>query len=86
MEVKKPLQLALYALLVMSQCGFVQQVTLCRLTARVSYHARCTSDERDRLVPATLQVPQHHDSTKVPDMQTVRSGVNTHIGGGYFLH
>ena len=55
-EIEEPLQLALDAFLVVAQGRFVEQVTLCRLTARVADHTRSTANQRNRFVSATLQV------------------------------
>ena len=86
MEVEETLQLALDALLVVAEGGFVEQVTLCRLAAGVANHTRCAADEGDRLMPTALQMAQHHDAAQVPDMEAVRRRVYAHIRGGYFFH
>ena len=86
MEVEEALQLTLDALLVVAQCRFVEQVALGGLSAGVSNHTCCSSDECDRFVPASLQMSQHHDATEVSDMETVGSGVDAHVSGSNFLH
>ena len=69
LEVKELRHLLLDTLLVVTQGFFVQQVTLLRLTTGVANHTRSTTYEDDGLVTTTLQVAQHHNTTKVTDVQ-----------------
>ena len=44
------------------------------------------AQESDGFMAAGLQVTQHHDAAQVADMETIRRGVNTHVGGRHFFH
>ena len=68
-EVKELTYLLLDSLLVMVKCFCIKEVTLLTLTRRVTNHTCSTTHEEVRLVSTTLQMTQHHDTTKVTDVQ-----------------
>ena len=69
MEIEEMLELRLNAGNVMLEHLFGEQVTLGRLTRGVAYHTGSATQQGDGLMPATLQMPQHHDAAEVTDME-----------------
>ena len=89
-EVKELRYLLLDSLLVMIESLCVEKITLLALARRVANHTCSTANKQIRLVTTTLQVTQHHDSTKVTDMKRVCGRVSTkisrhHVGVEVFL-
>ena len=80
LEVEELGHLLLDALLVVIECLVVEQVTLLTLARGVANHTRCASHQDDGLVAAALQMAQHHDATKVSDMEGIGRGVGAKIG------
>ena len=85
-EIQEVLQLLADTLHVMAEGLLGQEVTLGRLAGRVTDHTRCAAQESDGFMAAGLQVTQHHDAAQVADMETIRRGVDTHVGGRHFFH
>jgi hypothetical protein len=57
----------------------VEQVALLTFSRWVANHARRTTHKDYGLVAATLQVTEHHDATKMADVETVGCGVGAKI-------
>ena len=64
---------------------FRKQIAFGRLSGRVTNHTRSTANQCQRLVSATLEVTQNHHTAKVPDVQRVRSRVETNVCSHLFL-
>ncbi len=79
-EVEELRHLLLDSFLVMIESLRVEKITLLALARRVANHTRGTTNEQIRLMATTLQVAQHHDTTKVTDVQRVCSRVCSEIG------
>ena len=84
-EIQEPGQLFFYALLVVEQFFLRKQVALLRFHGRVADHAGGAADQRDGLMPAALQVAQHHDAHQMSDVQRVGSRVDAHVRRGHAL-
>ena len=79
-EIQEFCHLRLDALLIVTQCLVVEQVSFLTLPRGVANHTRGTAYENDGLVTATLQVTQHHDATKVSDVEGIGRWVCAEIG------
>ena len=67
-EVEELRHLLLDALLVVIERLGIKQIALLAFTRRVAYHTCRAADEYYRLVSATLQMAQHHDSAQVTNV------------------
>ena len=61
-EIKKLCHLSLDALLIVIESLVVEQVALLTFARRVTNHTCCASHKDNRLVTATLQMSEHHDT------------------------
>lgn len=89
-EVEELSHLLLNSLLVVVESIRVEQVTLLTLARRVANHAGCASNKQVRLMSATLQMTQHHDTAKMANVQRVGCRVGAqirrhHVGIEIFL-
>ena len=83
-KVQELAQLLLDALLIVAQSRFVEQIALLRLARRVTDHTRSATDQRQRLVAATLEMTQNHHTAQVSDVQRIGCRVDTQISRYHF--
>ena len=69
----------------MAQGFFVEQVSFLRFARRVADHAGGAAYQCDGFVSATLEMPQHHHSAEVSDVQRIGRRVDTQISGNHLL-
>ena len=84
-EIQESGQLLFDAGHVVAQRFFVEQVAFLAFTRRVAYHSGGASDKGQRLVPATLEMLEHHHAAKMAYVQGVRRGVDAQVGGDLFF-
>ena len=68
LEVEELGKLILDTCLIVTQCFFVQQVTFCWFSGRVSNHTCSATDQCQRLMTAALEMTKDHHSTKVTNV------------------
>lgn len=68
----------------MGQGRLVQQIALLTFSAWISHHAGGAPNQRDRLMPRSLQVQQKQDGLQAADVEAVSSWVKSDIAGGHF--
>ena len=58
----------------------VEQVSFLTLARRVANHTRGSADKQEGFVAALLQMTQHHNATKVADVERIGRRVGAEIG------
>ncbi len=83
-KIKEFCQLIFYTLLVMSQCGLIEQVSLRRFHGRISNHSCSSANQGNGFMPRTLEMLKHHHAHQVPDVQRIGGWVNANISSSQF--
>ena len=68
-KVQKLSHLLLDALLVVIKSIGIQQVSFLTLTRWITNHTRSTTHQDDGLVATTLEMPKHHDTAQMANVQ-----------------
>ena len=85
LEIKEFGELFLDRLLIMAKSLLIEEITLRALSGGVADHSCSPADKCERLMSATLEMTEHHDSAEMSDVKAVCRRVDPEISGGHTL-